>query len=171
MDTQNNDLTEVLQRRNNDLPDIIDQYENQEQDQRQLEEDQIVNAFYSDMYEERRHIDLYGTPYRGNILNFRTYQAGQHQEQNQEQDQEQDQELDQENSITHIIQLDFEADVDNQQLDFDEVVANQLLVNNVIENEHDDLLQYIYNNDEEFDDNEVIPYDTPIESDAPFYAD
>ena len=85
---------------------------------------------------------------------------------NQEQDQYQEQ--DQENSITHIIQLDFEND------DFDEVVANQLLVNNVFENEHDDLLQYIYNNDDEFDelyDNEVIPYDSPIESDAPFYAD
>ena len=75
-----------------------------------------------------------------------------------------DQDQDQDNSITHIIQY-----------DFDEVVANQLLVNNVFENVHD--LQYIYidddddDDDDEFDDNEVIPYDSPIESDAAFYTD
>ena len=76
---------------------------------------------------------------------------------NREQDQDQDQDL----------QLDFEYD-------FDEVLANQLLNNNIFENVHD--LQYIYINDDddEFDelyDNEVIPYDSPIESDAAFNAD
>ena len=76
-----------------------------------------------------------------------------------------------EDTITHIIQLDRynELDILNEINinDFNLVVNNQHLEERQPE-EEDDLLQYILDLDLDYNEFDVIPYDSPIEADAIF---
>jgi hypothetical protein len=76
-----------------------------------------------------------------------------------------------EDTITHIIQLDRynELDILNEINinDFNLVVNNQHLEERQPE-EEDDLLQYILDLDLDYNEFDVIPYDSPMEADAIF---
>ena len=76
-----------------------------------------------------------------------------------------------EDTVTHIIQLDRynELDILNEINinDFNLVVNNQHLEERQPE-EEDDLLQYILDLDLDYNEFDVIPYDSPMEADAIF---